>query len=71
MGEENPTFKGQFETVGERVFHTLLPEGYDVDPEHAPTFLTAKLLGLLVERMIDRDELSEEELDDLLLRTLH
>ena len=71
MGEENPTFKDEFETVGERVFHTLMPERYDVDPEHAPTFLTAKLLGLLVERMIDRDELSEEELDDLLLRTLH
>lgn len=71
MSQENPTFKGEFDTVGERVFYTLLPEEYKLSAEHLPTFTIAKLLGLLVDRMVERGELSEDELDDLLMRTLY
>lgn len=67
---ENPTFKDECDSVGERVFYTLIPEEYGVSKEHLPVYELAKLCGLMLERMVERGELSEKELDDLLMRTI-
>ena len=55
------TFKDEFDTVEERVFHTLW------DDERLRTHRLCRLTGLLAQRLSERGLLSDDELDRVLL----
>lgn len=57
------TGKGQYETVGERVFHTLK----DKDHEKMQKRL-ASMVASLTEHLVSKDLLTTKELDMMLLR---
>jgi len=58
------TFKDQFQTVEERIYFALTS-----DKASEPRRI-ARLLSLFIARAVDRGELAEENLDDLLFETV-
>jgi hypothetical protein len=58
------TYKGQFVTVGERVYATLM-NAKQMGPQ-----LTSKTLALIVENLHKNKLLSDEQLDDFLFESI-
>ena len=56
------TFKGEFEDVAHRVFHTLTAQ------KEFEQLRTMHVLSSLIELLTDKGVLTEAELDDLLLK---
>jgi hypothetical protein len=62
---EDLTFKHDSESVSQRVFLTLT-DGNNKSREHR----TALLLSHLVERLVGNDQISEQQLDEMLLEVV-
>lgn len=67
----NQTFKDDGIDLGRRVFYTLTQHGKAInEPSAATEWMTAKLVSLLVVKLVESGKLSDSELDEMLLQVV-